>query len=218
MKEKRLSSKQSNEFSSPICSPLSRPEILKQIDRCSSKTHPKEKIDLYHEAGEISRSLGNYDQAIEYFLIELQQAQSFNSHDDILYSYRCLGECYLEKNHYPISEKYHLKFLSFAKQYEDDERIEQAYTCLANTYWLWFSYLQDDLFYDVEKDQLPKELCQKSFDAAQNSLLIIEKLEQCQRLNKQKKQDLILRRARSYINMGRSIDFVRQKSPFLPFI
>ena len=217
MDEKRLASKHSNEMSLHICS-FSLAEIRKQIDRCSSKNNPKDKIDLYHEAGEISRSLGNYDQAIEYFLLELHQAQSFNSHEDILYAYRCLGECYLETNHYLISEKYHLRFLSFAKQYEDDERIEQAYTCLANTYWLWFSYLQDDIFYDAENDQLPKELCQKSLDAAQNSLLIIEKLEKSKRLTKQKKQDLVLRRVRCYINMGRSITFVRQGGLFLRFI
>ena len=95
------------------------------------------------------------------------------------------------------------------------ERIEQAYTCLANTYWLWLSYLQDDILYDSEYDQLPRELCQRSLDAAENSLLIISKLDYQLDIDikekhlikikdiQEKQQDLALRRVRSYINIGR---------------
>ena len=184
---------------------MSLVEILKQITRLSSNSTPKEKIDLYHEAGEISRSLGHYEQAIRYFLAELHQAQASNIRDDILYAHRFLGECYLENNQFLLSEKYHLTFLALAKEYGYDERIEQAYTCLTNTYWLWLSYLQEDVLYDAENDQLPKELCQKSFQAAENSLAMIEKLEK--KSIKQKQQDLVLRRVRSYINIGRRIDF-----------
>jgi len=189
-------------------------EILKKIDRITSENNPKEQIDLYHEAGEAYRSMGNYDQAIKYFQLELHQSQLADLHDDILYCHRFLGECYLYKNEFYTCEKYHLNFLSLAKKYANNERIEQAYTCLANTYWLWLSYLQDDILYDGEYDQLPRDLCQRSLDAAENSLLIINKLDyqleidiKEKRLMKikdieQKKQDLALRRVRSYINIG----------------
>lgn len=190
-------------------------EISKKLDRIDSKSTYKEKIDLYHEAAEIYQSIGDYDQAIKYFLLELNQSELANLHDDVLYCYRFLGDCYLYKNQYHISEKYHLKLLTLAKELFNHECIEQAYTCLANTYWLWLSYLQDDILYD-ENDQLPRDLCEKSLDAAENSLLIINKLD-CQldidikekRLNKlkdieEKQQDLALRRARSYINIGKN--------------
>jgi len=158
---------------------------------------------------------GNYDQAIVYFNLELYESQSADIHDDILYCHRFLGECYLCKNEFYTSERYHLKFLSLAKDYANDERIEQAYTCLAHTYWIWLSYLQDDILYDSEYDQFPRDLCKRSLDAAKNSLLIIKKLDyqldidiKEKRLIKikdieQKQQDLVLRRARSYINIGK---------------
>lgn len=185
-------------------------EILKKLDRINSKNTFKEKIDVYHEAAEVYRSIGNYDEAIKYFNLELNQAQLANIHDDILYCHRFLGDCYLYKNQFHISEKYHLKFLLLAKEFMNDERIEQAYTCLANTYWLWLSYLQDDILYDGENDQLPRNLCQQSLDAAENSLLIINKLDMDikeKRFSKIKdiekqQQDLALRRVRSYINIG----------------
>ncbi len=192
-------------------------EILKKIDRISSENNPKVIIDLYHEAADTYRSMGNYDQAINYFNLELDQAQLADLHDDILYCHRFLGECYLYKNQFLTSEKYHFNFLLLAKEYGHDERIEQAYTCLANTYWLWLSYLQDDILYDGEYDQLPKDLCQRSLDAAENSLLIINKLDyqleidmKEKRLIKlkeieQKKQDFALRRVRSYINIANTI-------------
>ena len=193
-------------------------EVLKKIDRISSASNnPREMIDLYHEAGEISRSMENYDQAIDYFHRELAQARLADIPDDILYCHRFIAECYLRKNHFLTCEKYHLNFLALAKQYARDERIEQAYTCLANTYWLWLSYLQDDILYDPEGDQLPRDLCQRSLDAAENSLLVINKLD-CQlevdirekRVVKtkdieQKRQDLALRRVRSYINIANAI-------------
>jgi len=134
----------------------------------------------------------------------------------------------LYKNQFYTSEKYHLKFLSLAKEYANDERIEQAYTCLANTYWLWLSYLQDDILYDCEYDKLPRDLCKRSLDAAENSLLIITKLDyqldidiKEKRLIKikdieEKQQDLALRRCRSYINIGRNFD--RKKKLFFLFI
>ncbi len=190
-------------------------EILKKIDRINSKNNFQEKIDIYHEAAEAYRSIGNYDEAIKYFNLELNQSQLADLHDDILYCNRFLGECYLYKNQFYTSEKYHLNFLSLAKDYANDERIEQAYTCLANTYWLWLSYLQDDILYDCEYDQLPRDLCKRSLDAAENSLLIITKLDyqldidiKEKRLIKikdiqEKQQDLALRRCRSYINIGR---------------
>ncbi|CAF3924728.1 unnamed protein product [Adineta steineri] len=193
-------------------------KILKKADRIrqlNTENNSQEKIDIYHEAGEACRSIGNYDKAIIYFNLELHEAQLANLHDDILYSHRFLGECYLYKNEFYTSEKYHLKFLSLAKSYNDNERIEQAYTCLANTYWLWLSYLQDDMLYDSEYDQFPRDLCKRSFDAATNSLIIIEKLDyqldidiKEKRLIKikdieEQQQDLALRRVRSYINIGK---------------
>ena len=117
------------------------------------------------------------------------------------------------KNEFHTSEKYHLNFLSLAKEYVDDERIEQAYTCLANTYWLWLSYLQDDILYDSEFDQFPRDLCERSLDAAKNSLVIIEKLQyqldtdmKEKHSNKTKdieQKDLALRRVRCFSNIGK---------------
>jgi tetratricopeptide (TPR) repeat protein len=199
-------------------------EILKKVHRINSKNNSKEKIDIYHEAGEVYRSMGNYDEAIKYFNLELNESQSADLHDDILYCHRFLGECYLYKNEFSTSEKYQLNFLSLAKEYANDERIEQAYTCLANTYWLWLSYLQDDILYDWEYDRLPRDLCKKSLDAAENSLWIINKLDyqleidvKEKKVMKIKQQDLALRRVRSYINIGNK-NFMNKKKTIRLFI
>lgn len=106
--------------------------------------------------------------------------------------------------------------MSAALDYADDERAEQAYTCLAHTYWVWLSYLQDDMLHDSERDQFPREICKKSLDAAKNSLLMIKKLDYQLKIdikNKQnikakyiekRQQDLALRRVRTYINIGKN--------------
>lgn len=60
--------------------------------------------------------------------------------DDILYCHRFLGECYFAKNEFVISEKHHLNFLKSSQEFTDDERTEQAYTCLAHTYWVCGRY------------------------------------------------------------------------------
>jgi hypothetical protein len=126
-----------------------------------------------------------------------------------------LGECYFAKNEFSTSEKHHLNFLSSAQEYADDERTEQAYTCLAHTYWVWLSYLQDDILHDSECDRFPREICKRSLDAAKNSLLMIEKLDYQLKIdmkNKQnikikdlekRQQDLALKRVRAYINIGK---------------
>ncbi|CAF2403385.1 unnamed protein product [Rotaria sp. Silwood2] len=188
-----------------------------QISQLNSQYNSKEKIDIYHEVAQACRSIGNYDEAIKYYNLALYESQLDDLHDDILYCYRFLGECYLYKNEFYTSERYHLNFLSLAKQYDNDERIEQAYTCLTNTYWIWLSYLQDDILYDCEHDQLSRDLCKRSLDAAQNSLLIIKKLNDKlendvkeKRLiiikdTEQKQQDLALRRVRSYINIANAM-------------
>ncbi len=133
------------------------------------------------------------------------------------------------KNEFHTSERYHLNFLSLAKEYTNDERIEQAYTCLANTYWIWLSYLQDDILYDSESDQFPRDLCKRSLDAAKNSLLSINKLDNQldidikeKHLNntkdiQEKQQDLALRRVRSYINIGKLFKEIFQEK-YLLFI
>ncbi len=125
-----------------------------------------------------------------------------------------MGECYFAKNQFATSEKYHLNFLSSAQEYVDDERTEQAYTCLAHTYWVWLSYLQDDILHDSECDQLPREICKRGLDAAKNSLLMIEKLDYQLKIDMKQKQnmkikdldkrqqDLALKRVRAYINIG----------------
>ena len=92
---------------------------------------------------------GKYDEAIKYFSLELREAQSADLREDILYCHRFLGECYFAKNEFSTSEKHHLNFLSSAREFADDERTEQAYTCLTHTYWVWLSYLQDDVFYMI---------------------------------------------------------------------
>ncbi|CAF0957106.1 unnamed protein product [Rotaria sordida] len=192
-------------------------ELLKKADQISqlhSHNNSQEKIDIYHEVAQACQSIGNYDEAIKYYNLELYESQLADLHDDILYCYRFLGECYLYKNEFYTSERYYLNFLSLAKQYNNNERIEQAYTCLANIYWIWLSYLQDDILYDCEYDQFPRDLCKRSFDAAKNSLLIIKKLDHKleidikeKRFNKikdieQRQQDLALKRVRSYINIA----------------
>ncbi|CAF0877805.1 unnamed protein product [Rotaria sp. Silwood1] len=193
---------------------LQKADQIKQLD---SQNNSKEKIDIYHEAAQACQSIGNYDEAIKYYNLELYESQLADLHDDILYCYRFLGECYLYKNEFYTSERYHLNFLSLAKQYDNDERIEQAYTCLANTYWIWLSYLQDDILYDCKHDQFPRDLCKRSLDAAKNSLLIIKKLDDKLEINvreknlfrvkniEQRQQDLALRRVRSYINIANAM-------------
>jgi tetratricopeptide (TPR) repeat protein len=210
-------------------------ELLKEAERIrhAGSRNPKEKIDIYHEAAEACRSVGNcffpltenqnrnyfysgkYDEAIKYFTLELREAQSADLREDILYCHRFLGECYFAKNEFHTSEKHHLNFLSSAQEYADDERTEQAYICLAHTYWVWLSYLQDDVLHDPQCDQLPREICKRSLDAAKNSLLMIEKLDYQLKIdmkNKQnikikdlekRQQDLALRRVRAYINIGK---------------
>ena len=141
----------------------------------------------------------------------MHESEQANLHDDILYCYRFLAECYLYKNQFTISEKYHLKFLTLAKTYSNNERLEQAYACLAYMYWLWFSYLQDDILYDEQCDELPRSLREKSFEAAEKSLEIINQLEIQNRertfIRNKDRQDienvLALRRVRSYINIGK---------------
>lgn len=194
-----------------------RLEILKKLDRIDPQNHPKENIDIYHEIAEAYRSSGNYDQAINYFHLELRESERADLQEDILYCHRFIGECYLYKNQFSLAEKSHLHFLALAKRYANAERIEQAYTCLSNTYWLWLSYLQDDILYDLECDQLPKDLCRQSLEAAENSLLMINQLDH--RLEtevkekmlvrakdrQEKEKDLALRRVRSYINIGKHL-------------
>jgi hypothetical protein len=148
----------------------------------------------------------------------LREAQSVDLREDILYYHRFLGECHFAKNEFQKSEKHHLNFLAAAQEYADDERTEQAYTCLAHTYWVWLSYLQDDVLHDSERDQLPREICKKSLDAAKNSLLMIEKLDYQLNIDMKRKQtqkakdlekrqqDLALRRVRAYINIGNRKD------------
>ena len=158
---------------------------------------------------------GKYDEAIKYFKLELHEAKSADLREDVLYCHRFLGECYFAKNEFATSEKCHLNLLSSAQEYVDDERTEQAYTCLAHTYWVWLSYLQEDVLHDPECDQFPREICRRSLDAAKNSLLMIEKLEYQLKIdakNKQnvkikdiekRQQDLALRRVRTFINIGK---------------
>ncbi|CAF0793498.1 unnamed protein product [Adineta ricciae] len=195
-------------------------KILRKAERVRQlnvEMKSKEKIDIYHEAAEACRTLGDYDKAIVYFNLELHESELANLSDDILYCHRFLGECYLHKHSFRTSEKYQLKFLSLAKSYGNNERIEQAYTSLANTYWLWLSYLQDDILYDAENDQLPRSLYKQSLEAAQNSLAVIDQLDwqleneiRDKRLTKMKsiedkQQDLALRRVRSYINIANAL-------------
>lgn len=71
------------------------------------------------------------------------------------------------------------------------------------------------MLHDSEFDQFSREICKKSFDAAKNSLLVIEKLDfQLKNDMKQKQnfklkdlekrqQDLALKRVRTYINIGK---------------
>jgi hypothetical protein len=157
---------------------------------------------------------GNYDEAIKYFSLELREAQTIDSREDVLFCHRFLGECYFSKNEFSSSEKHHLDFLSSAQDYADDERTEQAYTCLAHTYWVWLSYLQDDILHDAQSDLFPCEISKRSLDAAKNSLLMIEKLDYQLKIDMKKttqlklkdidkrQQDLALRRVRAYINIG----------------
>ena len=149
--------------------------------------------------------------------MELREAQATDLREDILYCHRFLGECHFAKNEFSLSEKHHLNFLSAAQEYVDDERTEQAYTCLAHTYWVWLSYLQDDILHDTEADQFTRQICKRSLDAAKNSLLMIEKLDYQLKIDMKKKlppkakdiekrqQDLALRRVRAYINIGRRL-------------
>ncbi|CAF4627766.1 unnamed protein product [Rotaria sp. Silwood1] len=194
-------------------------KLLKEAERIyhAGSRNSKEKIDVYHEAAEACRSIGKYDQAIKYFTLELHEAQKADIRDDILYCHRFLGECYFAKNEFSTSEKHHLNFLSSAQEYADDERTEQAYTCLTHTYWVWLSYLQDDVLHDSERDQLPREICKKSLDAAKNSLLMIEKLDYQLKIDmktkqniktkdfEKRQQDLALRRVRAYINIANAM-------------
>jgi len=161
-----------------------------------------------------SFSKGNFDDAIKYFSLELREAQSADLREDILYCHRFIGECYFSKNEFATSEKHHLNFLKTSQEYVDDERTEQAYTCLAHTYWVWLSYLRDDVLHDAERDQFPREICRRSLDAAKNSLLMIEKLDYQLKIDMKNKhnfklkdlekrqQDLALKRVRAYINIG----------------
>lgn len=147
--------------------------------------------------------------------MELKEAQLGDLREDILYCHRFIGECYFAKNEFATSEKHHLNFLAAAQEYADDERTEQAYTCLAHTYWVWLSYLQDDILHDPELDLFPREICKRSLDAAKNSLLMIEKLDYQLKIDIKKKttlkakdiekrqHDLALRRVRAYINIGK---------------
>ena len=210
-------------------------ELLKEAERVrhAGSKNPKEKIDIYHETAEACRSvgkypssspelkflvltfLGKYDEAIKYFTLELREAQSADLREDILYCHRFLGECYFAKNEFSTSEKHHLNFLASAQEFVDDERTEQAYTCLAHTYWVWLSYLQDDVLHDPDCDRLPREISKRSLDAAKNSLLMIEKLDYQLRIDMKQKltmkskdlekrqQDLALKRVRAYINIGK---------------
>ncbi|CAF2157926.1 unnamed protein product [Rotaria magnacalcarata] len=194
-------------------------KLIKEAERIqhSVSRNPKEKIDIYHETAEACRSIGKYDHAIKYFTLELREAQSADIRDDILYCHRFLGECYFAKNEFATSEKHHLNFLSSAQEYIDDERTEQAYTCLAHTYWVWLSYLQDDMLHDTECDQFPREICKKSLDAAKNSLLMIEKLDYQLKIDmkakqniktkdmEKRQQDLALKRVRAYINIANAM-------------
>ena len=214
--------------------PFSFVELLKEAERVrqTSSRNPKERIDIYHETAEACRSVGNssfvihsqaktfllgkYDEAIKYFSLELRDAQSADLREDILYCHRFIGECYFAKNEFSTSEKHHLNFLAAAREFDDDERTEQAYTCLAHTYWVWLSYLQDDILHDAESEQFPREICKRSLDAAKNSLLVIEKLDYQLKIDMKKKpvikikdlekrqQDLALRRVRAYINIGKT--------------
>ena len=71
------------------------------------------------------------------------------------------------------------------------------------------------MLHDVQADQFPREICKRSLDAAKNSLLVIEKLDQQLKIEMKKKltmkakdlekrqQDLALRRVRAYINIGK---------------
>ncbi|CAF3606260.1 unnamed protein product [Rotaria sordida] len=194
-------------------------KLLKEAERIYhvGSRNPNEKIYVYHEAAEACRSIGKYDQAIKYFTLELDEAQKADLREDILYCHRFLGECYFAKNEFSTSEKHHLNFLSSAQEYADDERTEQAYTCLAHTYWVWLSYLQDEILHDSERDQFPREIGKKSLDAAKNSLLIIEKLDYQLKIDmktkqnikikdiEKRQQDLALRRVRTYINIANAM-------------
>ena len=192
-------------------------KLAKRADRWVSRVWSRSKLIARLAAS------GDYDQAIIYFQLELHEAQRADLPDDILYCHRFLGECYLHKNEFRSSEQYHLNFLSLAQEYGNNERLEQAYTCLANAYWLWLSYLQDDILYDAEHDQLPRDLCKRSLGAAQQSLAVIDKLDvqledemKGKRLVKakdieEKQQDLALRRVRSYINIGACENELREK-------
>ncbi|CAF0740183.1 unnamed protein product [Adineta steineri] len=194
-------------------------KLLKEAERIrhANSRNPKDKIDIYHETAEACRSVGKYDEAIKYFTYALHEAQLLDLREDILYCHRFLGECYFAKNQFHTSEKHHLNFLSSAQEYADDERTEQAYTCLTHTYWVWLSYLQDDVLHNVEYDQLPREICKKSLDAAKNSLLMIEKLDYQLNIDMKKKsnikikdlekkqQDLALKRVRAYINVANAM-------------
>ena len=158
---------------------------------------------------------GKYDEAIKYFTLELHEAETIDSREDILFCRRFIGECYFAKNEFAASEKHHLQFLASAQEFVDDERTEQAYTCLAHTYWVWLSYLQDDVLHDPECDLLPRQICKRSLDAAKNSLLMIEKLDYQLKMDMKKKQnvktkdtekrqqELALKRVRAYINVGK---------------
>ncbi|CAF0761948.1 unnamed protein product [Adineta steineri] len=194
-------------------------KLLKEAERIrhANSRNPKDKIDIYHEVAEACRSVGKYDEAIKYFTYALHEAQSLDLREDILYCHRFLGECYFAKNQFHTSEKHHLNFLSSAQEFADDERTEQAYTCLTHTYWVWLSYLQDDVLHNAEYDQLPREICKKSLDAAKNSLLMIEKLDYQLNIDMKKKsnikikdlekkqQDLALKRVRAYINVANAM-------------
>ncbi|UJR28918.1 hypothetical protein I4U23_010136 [Adineta vaga] len=194
-------------------------KLLKEAERIRHATgrNPREKIDIYNETAEACRSAGKFDEAIKYFTLELHEAKSVDLREDILYCHRFIGECYFAKNEFQKSEKHHLNFLSSARDFADDERTEQAYTCLTHTYWVWLSYLQDDVLHDAERDQLPREICKKSLDAAKNSLLMIDKLDYQLNIDTKKKQniktkdlekrqqDLALKRVRAYINIANAM-------------
>lgn len=188
-------------------------ELIKEAERIrlSNLKNPKDKIDIYHEAADACRSVGKFDEAIKYFKLELREAQLGDCRDDILFCHRFIGECFLSQNEFSTCEKHFLNFLSASQEFADDERTEQAYTCLAHLYWLWLSYLQEDILHDSNSDLFPREICRRSLDAAKNSLLMIEKLDFQLKIEMKKKvkgadkrqDDLALRRVRSYINIGK---------------
>ncbi|CAF0838425.1 unnamed protein product [Didymodactylos carnosus] len=192
---------------------------LKQLERRVNKAKNTLKID---QLGMEYFQQGKHDEALEQFEYELKTAQDNNLEDDILLSLRRIGDCYVEKNKFRLAESSFKEYLKCAQEQANDDETERAFTSLAVLYLRWYEYMQEDILCDDEK--LLQETFNRSYDAAYNSLLTIEKLDKLHVEEKKKmglkskrrnnefmsdkdyEKDLALRRVRTYINMANAIN------------